>query len=171
MNEKSTLLVLPPLLFVLLLLLRSELNDVIVHPEGSYTELEHLLMRLGLVTEIRPHASTQHDEDALWETVGMEEAEHDKARRYVCPCRKNKSQVYNCVKSWLCEFVFAWSRVGIDFSKACLCGRTFRSCGVPFRGILSLRNIRHVLFSYFTLSRSLHTPFPFRVFHTFLACI
>ncbi|CAM9931395.1 unnamed protein product, partial [Hapterophycus canaliculatus] len=37
--------------------LASDLNDVIVHPEGSYTELEHLLMRLGLVTEIRPHAS------------------------------------------------------------------------------------------------------------------
>ncbi|CAM9916737.1 unnamed protein product [Ectocarpus sp. 6 AP-2014] len=45
--------------------LGSELNDVIVHPEGSYTELEHLLMRLGLVTEIRPHASMQCDEDAL----------------------------------------------------------------------------------------------------------
>lgn len=43
----------------------SELNDVIVHPEGSYTELEHLLMRLGLVTEMRPHASMQCDEDGL----------------------------------------------------------------------------------------------------------
>lgn len=61
----------------------SDLNDVIVHPEGSYTELEHLLMRLGLVTEIRPHASDEYDESALWETVGMEEEAQDKARRCV----------------------------------------------------------------------------------------
>lgn len=63
----------------------SELNDVIVHPEGSYTELEHLLMRLGLVTEIRPHASMQCDEDGLLEgAMGMEVdgGGEDKSRRY-----------------------------------------------------------------------------------------
>lgn len=70
----------------------SELNDVIVHPEGSYTELEHLLMRLGLVTEIRPHASMHCDEDSLLEeAMGMEVdggGAEDKARRWGCvwPC-------------------------------------------------------------------------------------
>ena len=64
----------------------SELNDVIVHPEGSYTELEHLLMRLGLVTEIRPHASMQCDEDGLLGdamAMGMEVdgSAEDQARR------------------------------------------------------------------------------------------
>lgn len=62
----------------------SELNDVIVHPEGSYTELEHLLMRLGLVTEIRPHASMQCDEGGLLEgAMGMEVdgGREDKPRR------------------------------------------------------------------------------------------
>lgn len=48
---------------------------MIVHPEGSYTELEHLLMRLGLVTEIRPQASMQCDEDALWETTEVMDEE------------------------------------------------------------------------------------------------
>ncbi|CAM9308052.1 unnamed protein product [Ascophyllum nodosum] len=61
--------------------LDSELNDVIVHPEGSYTELEHLLMRLGLVTEIRPHGSEAFDEDALWEAVDMREEAQEKAHR------------------------------------------------------------------------------------------
>ncbi|CAM9317067.1 unnamed protein product, partial [Phaeothamnion confervicola] len=35
----------------------SELNDLALHPEGSYTELEHLLMHLGLVTEVLPRAT------------------------------------------------------------------------------------------------------------------
>ncbi|CAM9881290.1 unnamed protein product [Pylaiella littoralis] len=48
----------------------SNLNDAIVHPEGCYTELEHVLMRLELVTEIRPHASMQYGEDALWDNQG-----------------------------------------------------------------------------------------------------
>lgn len=65
----------------------SDLNDVIVHPEGSYTELEHLLMRLGLVTEIRPHASSQYDENALWAAVGAEERYEDDARRQACALR------------------------------------------------------------------------------------
>ncbi len=59
---------------------------MIVHPEGSYTELEHLLMRLGLVTEIRPHASMQCDEGSLLGEVpmpGMEEAGDDRPRRLV----------------------------------------------------------------------------------------
>ena len=55
---------------------------MIVHPEGSYTELEHLLMRLGLVTEIRPHGSEAFDEDALWEAVDMREEAQEKAHRY-----------------------------------------------------------------------------------------
>lgn len=38
-------------------------------------------MRLGLVTEIRPHASLEYDEDALWQRVGMEEEAEEKARR------------------------------------------------------------------------------------------
>ena len=74
----------------------SDLNDVIVHPEGSYTELEHLLMRLGLVTEIRPHASLDYDEDALWQTVGMEEEAEEKARR------SDRTLDYAC--SWYCYF-------------------------------------------------------------------
>lgn len=69
----------------------SELNDVIVHPEGSYTELEHLLMRLGLVTEIRPHATAEYDEKALWKAVGKEEEAQDKARR----CEMKRRYVFD----------------------------------------------------------------------------
>ncbi|CAM9811075.1 unnamed protein product, partial [Ectocarpus sp. 4 AP-2014] len=74
--------------------LGSELNDVIVHPEGSYTELEHLLMRLGLVTEIRPHASMQCNEDALLlgqegggggTEMEMDEADDDSSRQHWAP--------------------------------------------------------------------------------------
>lgn len=54
---------------------------MIVHPEGSYTELEHLLMRLGLVAEMRAHNSEEYDESALWEVVGKETEAQDKARR------------------------------------------------------------------------------------------
>jgi baculoviral IAP repeat-containing protein 6 len=36
------------------------LNDIALHPAGSYTELEHLLMRLGLVTEAKPRAAGLH---------------------------------------------------------------------------------------------------------------
>lgn len=40
-------------------------------------------MRLGLVTEMRPHNADEYDESVLWEVVGLETEAQDKARRWV----------------------------------------------------------------------------------------
>ena len=44
--------------------LESARNDRGLHPEGAYTDLEHLLMRLGLLTEMAPRANDKYPDAA-----------------------------------------------------------------------------------------------------------
>lgn len=68
-------------------------------------------MRLGLVTEIRPHASEEFDEDALWEAVDMRDGAQDKAPRY---------QLYLTVfHLFVCMFPGSQHQVSQVFTRTC----------------------------------------------------
>ncbi|CAM9420362.1 unnamed protein product [Chrysoparadoxa australica] len=58
--------------------LESPLNDIVAHPAGSYTELEHILTKLGQVTEMSPKSLHVPEDENSWKQLDVQEIEEIK---------------------------------------------------------------------------------------------
>lgn len=95
--------------------LESDLNDLNKYPDGSYSKLEHLLFKFGMVTEIPPRISDSEISKSLAEVKYQKSSENELSkRRKIEQTSKPVNQEIDCMYTTSAQYQTCWAKVSFS---------------------------------------------------------